>query len=145
DSGQAEVRPAQSERDRADDQRREHRQSHTRQDSGPGRNRAAEQGKPVRADAEIGGMSQRQLSGVAADQVPGEPERGKEKQAEDDVQEVVVVQEQRDDERHREYGGADEDLGALHARWLPKIPLGLNDRTRIKMMKSTTSAHSLPQ
>jgi hypothetical protein len=145
DGGEAEVRAAQAEGDAADNDGRDEGGGDSAENRDPGRGALAQQGQSVGADAEEGGVAERKLSGVATNQVPGQPEGGEEEKAEDHFQEVVVTQEERGEERGCEDNGADDDLGALHARWLPKMPLGFSDSTRIKMTKSTTSAHSLPQ
>src|SRR5262249_26452902 len=98
----------------------------------------------VGADPEERGVAERQLAGKAADQVPGQAERGEQRDVEQHV-EVVVPLEQRHQQAQAEAGGGEQSALARHTRWLPNSPAGLSDSTSRKITKSTTVAHWLPQ
>ena len=90
-------------------------------------------------------MTEGELARISAHQVPRQSQGGEQEDAEKNLQGVVGVDDEGNSKRQQEKPGRGDKLPMTHARWLPKIPLGFSDNTRMKMTKSTASAHSLPQ
>jgi hypothetical protein len=90
-------------------------------------------------------VAQGQLSGISSNQVPRQPQRGEKKDAEENLQCVIRKCQEWNEQRGKQEDSGDERLPFSHARWLPKIPLGFRESTRMKRTKSTARAHSLPQ
>jgi len=69
---------------------------HKHEERGPDREveLAVEEGEAVAAQAEVGDVAEGELTGVAADEVPGEADAGEQEDAEQDVEEVVLLDEE---------------------------------------------------
>src|SRR5262249_12078536 len=132
----------------ADDRGKERcHQSGKQQGNPDGDGKLGKQRQSVSADSEESDVAQRELSCITAHQVPGQPEAGEQRNAEKHLQLVVIADEPghaRPDTRRQQQRPELPILEDAHARCLPKIPLGLKERTSRKKMKSTINAHWLP-
>ncbi len=136
---QREVRSAQPEADPADDGRSDRRRQTPEEESRPrGRGRSTpldENPGRVRSDPEESGVAERDLSRIAAEQVPALSEHDPHEDHDQHVEDVRVPRRHRDED---DRGGA-EVRERLHARPFPSRPFGRKIRTRTKMMKPKAS------
>src|SRR5262249_38235058 len=145
DGGQREVRAPQPVRQVTDDQASAQRQDDADEHAQPGRapEPCRQQGGRVGADAEEGGVAQRDLAGIAPRDVPGRRDGAPQQYQDQTIEEELIV----DDERH-EGGDAEEGQSASPSpertahytpsvsapRW-PNSPAGRKTSTAMKRTK----------
>src|SRR6185437_15119751 len=144
-----EVGAAQAEAEPADRQACDRRNHAAGRHADPGRDAEIDlhDGRSISAEPEIGGVTERELLGVATHQIPGDADEGEQQDADEDVDRKRTFHHLRQRQQH--HGEHDErgdlDGGALHQRTLPPPrPLGLNARVSSSIANTTIRPESAP-
>src|SRR5260370_10462537 len=151
DGGDGEVGAAKTKAQPADRQARQHRHHAAGDHPDPGRDAEIDlqDGRGVGAEAEIGGVPERQLLGVAAHQVPGDAEEREQQDADEDVDRKRAFDDQRQGDEHncarRERQQSLRSQSQNRHRALPPPrPVGLNASVSSSIANTTSNPESAP-